>query len=57
MGGVYKPYVAVFNAVFFHYLLKYQQILNEDLTAPSSKLKIGCGWTFQQDNQCVYMMV
>src|SRR4029434_8004939 len=30
--------------------IKYQQILNENLTAPSSKLKMGCGWTFQQVN-------
>ena len=30
--------------------IKYQQILNENLTAPSSKLKMGCGWTFQQIN-------
>src|SRR4029434_3985138 len=27
--------------------IKYQQILNENLTAPSSKFKMGCGWTFQ----------
>src|SRR4029434_10669962 len=30
--------------------IKYQQILNENLTAPSSKLEMGRGWTFQQDN-------
>src|SRR4029434_3678174 len=30
--------------------IKYQQILNENLSAPSSKLKMGRGWTFQQDN-------
>ena len=30
--------------------IKYQQILNENLTAPSSKLKMGRGWTFQQDS-------
>src|SRR4029434_3116026 len=30
--------------------IKYQQILNENLTPPSSKLKMGRGWTFQQDN-------
>src|SRR4029434_11134082 len=30
--------------------IKYQQILNENPTAPSSKLKMGCGWTFQQVN-------
>ena len=30
--------------------IKYQQILNENLTAPSRKLKMGRGWTFQQDN-------
>src|SRR4029434_5202380 len=30
--------------------IKYQQILNKNLTAPSRKLKMGRGWTFQQDN-------
>src|SRR4029434_10257240 len=30
--------------------IKYQQILIENLTAPSRKLKMGRGWTFQQDN-------
>ena len=30
--------------------IKNQQILNENLTAPSRKLKMGRGWTFQQDN-------
>src|SRR4029434_1485197 len=30
--------------------IKYQQILNENLKAPSSKLEMGRGWTFQQDN-------
>src|SRR4029434_206181 len=30
--------------------IKYQQILNEILTAPSMKLGMGRGWTFQQDN-------
>ena len=30
--------------------IKYQQILNENLIAPSSKLNMGCGWTFQQGN-------
>src|SRR4029434_9966206 len=29
--------------------IKYQQILNENLTASARKLKIGRGWTFQQD--------
>src|SRR4029434_7924777 len=30
--------------------IKYQQILNENLIAPARKLKMGCGWTFHQDN-------
>src|SRR4029434_9675996 len=30
--------------------IKYQQILNENLTALSRKLKMGRVWTFQQDN-------
>src|SRR4029434_1027046 len=30
--------------------IKYQQILNENLTASARKLKMGRGWTFQQDN-------
>src|SRR4029434_7315590 len=29
---------------------KYQQILIENLTAPSRKFQMGRGWTFQQDN-------
>ena len=30
--------------------IKYQQILNENITASARKLKMGRGWTFQQDN-------
>ena len=30
--------------------IKYQQILNETLRASVRKLKLGRGWTFQQDN-------
>jgi len=30
--------------------IKYQQILNENITASARKLKMGSGWTFQQDN-------
>src|SRR4029434_5362295 len=30
--------------------IKYQQMLNENQTASARKLKMGRGWTFQQDN-------
>ena len=30
--------------------IKYQQIVNENITASARKLKMGRGWTFQKDN-------
>lgn len=38
------------NLVRIHHIMKLQEILNGNLAASAKMLQLGCGWTFQQDN-------